>query len=392
MAPTLRDVAALADVSYGTVARVVHKKGEVAEGTRKRVLEAIAQLDYRPNAIARSLRKRKSFTVGVVVSNILNPRFAGELKGVQEVVEEEGYQTILGNTDESTTKEGRYLELMMEQRVDGLVLIPSGAVSLLHIRRMQAAGIPVVLLNRYHEGVDRAVSDNAGGARLALAHLIELGHRRIGVIVSPTGESSSGGERVSAYRKTLKAAGIDADPSLIAEAGFDDKSGFEAATSLLGSSNPPTAVLAMASFLTLGTMRAIRELELRVPQDLSLIGFNEVRWAPFLSPPLTVVSDDSTEMGREAARILFRRIKGEGPPEPVETRIPARLDIREFHRTSEAVEALPARLKEMAARGAACLDPSDPPTFPLCPSPHRVPVSTRLSIPATCLPPARETP
>lgn len=328
MASTLRDVAALANVSYGTVARVIHGKGDVAEETRKRVLAAIAQLDYRPNAIARSLRKRRSLTIGVAVSNILNPRFAAEVRGVQDVVEEEGYQTVLGNTDENPEKEARFLEMLLAQRVDGLVMIPAGAANRRYVDRFRAAGIPGVLLNRHLEGVDRVLSDNPGGIRLAMQHLLLLGHRRIGVIVAPVATTTSGRERLAAYREMLRSVGIEPDPALVVEGEFDQESGYRAALALLSRNDRPTALLATASFLTLGSLRAIQELGLRVPEDLSLIGFNEIEWAPFLSPPLTVVADDSREMGRESARLLFRRIRGELPPEPVEIRIPAHLVVR----------------------------------------------------------------
>jgi len=328
VSPTLRDVATLANVSYGTVARVVHQRGDVAEETRQRVQAAIAQLDYRPNVIARSLRKRKSYTIGIAVSNILNPRFAGGVRGVQDVVEEEGYQTVLGNTDENPEKEARFLEMLLGQRVDGLVVLPAGGVNRAQVARFQSSGIPVVLLNRRLEGVDAVLSDNPGGIRLALQHLLGLGHRRIGMIVAPISSTTSGRERVATYNDLLRAAGEEPDPSLTVEGGFDPEGGYRAALRLLSSADRPTAVLATAVFLTLGTLRAIQELRLRVPEDVSLIGFNETQWAPYLSPALTVVADDSREMGRQAAKILFQRIRGELSPERVELRVPVTLTVR----------------------------------------------------------------
>ncbi len=313
---TLKDVARRAGVSVATAARVLGGYGYASPRTRERVLRAARQLDYTPNALARGMVKKRTHAVGVIVSDNANPFFAAVVRGVEDVLRRHGYAVILCNSDENPEKEDLYLRVLREKQVDGLLLAPSGQAGP-QLRRWLRAGLPLVLVDRRLEGVraDAAVVDNVEGARTAVSHLISLGHRRIGIISGPA-RVFTGRERLAGYLAALEAAGLRPDPALIREGDFKQDSGYRLAREFLEMKRPPTALFVANNLMTVGAMLALKEAGVRIPQELAVVGFDDMDWAPILTPALTAVAQPAYALGTSAATLLMQRL--EDPARPVQ--------------------------------------------------------------------------
>ena len=310
----LADVAARAGVSAATVSRVVNDPGQVRADTLARVEEAIRQLGYRPSRVARRLRVRcgRSMLIGLVIPDLQNPFFAELARGAEDAAQSRGYTVLIGNTDEDPAKEGRYLEVMGAESVDGVILPPCarrspGAEELID------GGTPVVCVDRRLPSlkVDVALIDNVRGAYEATAHLIAHGHRRIGFIHGAPHLSTSR-ERLQGYRDALADHDVTFEPALARAGDSRHASGRHHATDLLGLPTPPTALLVGNSMMTLGALEAVGELGLRIPSDLALVGYDDMPWALAVDPPLTVVRQPGYELGSRAAELLLRRIHDPG--------------------------------------------------------------------------------
>jgi LacI family transcriptional regulator len=261
VAVTIQDVAARAGVSAMTVSRVINHQPRVAAATRARVLQAIDELGYVPNALARGLLQGRTRTIALIVSDISNPFFTQIARGVEDVAHRSGYAVILGNSDESTDKERVYINAMLSNRVDGLLIAPAGRESAKTLDLLSRRGTKFVLIDRELEGigVDTVVGDSIGGARTLTEHLIQLGHRRIGLVAGPQGVSTAR-DRLQGYEAALRSHGIEPDRCLVVESDYKRQGGKQAAMQLLALplDQRPTAVVASNNFMGVASKRHAR--------------------------------------------------------------------------------------------------------------------------------------
>lgn len=340
MSTTIEDVARRAGVSRQTVSRVINDRNWVSPKARERVLAAVKELGYRRNALAGGLRSGRTQTIGLLISNIMNPLFAGEARGVQDVADSHGYQVILGNTDEDVRKEERLIQMLREKQVDGAIVIPCQANSRGALSELVDASVPVVLLNRALPSFDSVTFDVSREAEQAIQHLVDQGHRRIAILTSPR-RSTTAQERQRAYRRTLERNGIAYDSELAQTAGYGEQAACDATRALLELSRPPSAIFTSSVLQTLGALMAIKEAGLRIPEDLALVGCNEALWSQVVDPPLTMIQTDPYALGRAGAELLFRRLSGDRAGMPELIRLPAELEVR----ASSGAPAGPARLR-----------------------------------------------
>ncbi len=304
---TIGEVAKLAGVSTTTVSR--HLSGrQVREAAA--VQASIEALDFRASHVARSLKSGVTRTIGLVIPDVSNPFFAAAAKGVESVSRQLDLNVFLSNTDESVERERSVLQGLIG-RVDGVILVPAREESdnTVALRR---AGVPIVLLDRRLRAVDDLDSvlvDSHGGAFMAAEHLLGLGHRRIGLISGPS-ETTPGRERYDGFVAALEAAGIDVDPALVQMGDFKVESGYQATLRLLGLPMPVTAIFSVNNLMTIGALRALHHVGVRVPDELSVIGFDDLELGELLSPPLSVIARPAVEQGVLAMRLLRNRIQG----------------------------------------------------------------------------------
>ena len=310
--PTMRDVAKKAGVSPITVSRVVNHSGYVSKKTRARVEAVIEELNYVPNMLGPSLRFRQTMTLAVVVTDVTNPFFTTLTRGVEDVAQANGYSTILCNTDESETKQEQYLQMLLQRRTDGILLVPASSQAE-PIRMIQSQGIPVVVLDRQVEGVEVDIvrADSEGGAYHLTQHLLSLGHRHIMILTGPHSVSTSV-DRVKGFLRALEEAGREADDDQICWGNYSRESGYEMARMVAERRPRPTAIFAGNNFIASGAIQAFREKGLRVPQDIALVTFDDIPPNYTLEPFLSVAVQPAREMGRQGAKLLLERIKGEG--------------------------------------------------------------------------------
>lgn len=306
--PTITDVAREARVSASTVSHVINETRYVSDEVKQRVHAAMEALNYQPNVIARSLRTRETLTVGVVVSDVTNPFFTSIVRAIEDEVLKQGYSIILCDTDEKPEREQAYLRLLMGRRVDGLIVAPSSGNADL-LRSAIESGLPVVLLDRSVPGLaaDVVLSDNESGAFDAVSYLIGMGHRRIGIVAGRL-EVSTGADRMAGYVRAIRTHGIPVDESLIEVAKFKRDIAYDKTMKMLNRAEPPTALFVCNNVMTAGTMAALKAAGKKVPEDISVIGFDDSEWAALMDPPLTVVAQPIVELGTRAAQTLMRRI------------------------------------------------------------------------------------
>ncbi len=313
----MRDIASLARVSTATVSHVINQTAHVSSELTERVMRAIRELNYHPNAMARSLRTRQSRTVGMVVPSITNPFFPAVVRGVEDVLSQEGYTLLLGNSDYDIQKEEAYYHTFSAKRVDGLVLEITPTQPPQYFWRHKWDETPVVCIDRVYPAVggDAVLVDNLAGSYEAVCHLLEAGHRRIGVITGPQ-QMLMAGRRLRGYKRALRAFGVAIDPELVREGHFDVQSGYEQAKALLGLGGRPTALFVSNGLMTLGALRAILEFGLRCPEDIALVSFDDLDGFELMRPSITAVAQPVYQMGSTAARMLVNRISGKltGPP------------------------------------------------------------------------------
>lgn len=308
---TINDVARLAGVSIATVSRF--QRGEKVRAA-ERIRAAIDELDYRPSLTARSLRSGIKHAVAVVVPDVTNPFFAAVVKGVESVSRDSPYNIFLYNTDESAQREDAVLADLVWQ-VDGIILAPSTEQVQTPVHA-QRAGVPLVFIDRTladGERFDSVLVDNYGGGRQAAEHLLELGHRRLAIIAGPL-NTTPGRQRYEGFVDTVEAAGIDMEDEYRQVADFRESGGYQSALSLLGLTQPPTAIFSANNLMTIGALKALNDMGARVPEDLSLIGFDDLELAPLLRPALTVIERSDVQQGVLAMRLLLKRLEGNADP------------------------------------------------------------------------------
>lgn len=314
MAPTIRDVALLADVSPMTVSRVINGNPRVRAETRERIQQAIAELGYVPNSLAQGLSRQRAGTLALIVPDFVDPFFTLVLRGAEDVARRAGYRVILCNSGGDTEREDAYLENMVAHRVEGVLIAPVGNGSRRNLRRLEQHGVPFVLVDRRIPGVesDLVQGDSVAGARRLVEHLLSLGHRRI-ALVTESDKVSTSRDRLQGYREALTAAGIPFDPSLIVEASAATIKGSLIATrallaATLADGAAPDAIFAVNNLVAVGAIQAIRERGLDVPTDIGVACFEDIELASLLHPFLTVMSQPAETFGTIAAQLLLERI------------------------------------------------------------------------------------
>lgn len=319
-APGIRDVARRAGVSVGTVSNVLNQPEVVTPDLRERVGRAIEELDFHPNYLAKSLRLRRTMTIGLVLSDITTPFAAEVAREVEDVASAVGMSVVFADSNERLEREQQAIRTLFDRGADGIILSPT-AGDHSFLEAYLSRGWPIVCINRRPQGISVpwVLSDNAGGAAAATRHLLEHGHRRIGVVAWRR-EITTVLDRIEGYTSALAVAGIEPDPVLIARGDPSLKGGIEALRYLLGLRRPPTALITFTSVMTLGVIVALQERQLRVPREMALIGFDDALWNLAISPPVTGVALEAGSVGLHAARLLLDWIERKTPPsEPYPT-------------------------------------------------------------------------
>lgn len=315
MSTTLNDIAKKAGVSVSTVSRIINDKSEIyriSQKTKELVLNTAKELSYRPNHLARSLRLKKTHIVGLCVPNIANPFFAYVTREIQMSAYQSGYSLIVCNTDEDLGKEIEQIELLRSKGVDGFIIMPVGT-EFDHIVQLMNENISLVLLDRCIEQLETSsvVLDNQSGAFQAIEHLIQNGHRRIAIIQGNPNTYTSN-TRLEGYKAALSQYGIPLNEHLIVGTDFRKENGYIETKFLLNLDNPPTAIFATSDLITVGSLQAIFEENLNIPEDISIVSFDDVDFAPYLVAPLTAVHQPKRLMGEMAVKLLIEDIQTKG--------------------------------------------------------------------------------
>lgn len=305
---TIRDVAEAAQVSISTVSHVINETRYVRPETRDRVLQAMDQLNYRRNRLASSLRNRKTQTIGVLLPNSANPYFAEVLLGIESKCYLNEYNIIMGNAIDNPDRELRYLNVLLSRQVEGILLISAGDLEK-SIDLLNKYEMPVVMVDRATERptTDQIYTDNPGGGRLATEYLISLGHHRIACITGPSVVTPSA-ERIQGYRDALAAANIPIVDDYIIGGDFQHEGGFAAAQALMALPTPPTAIFACNDLMAVGAIAAVQSSGRRVPDDVSVVGYDDISLASYTNPRLTTIHQPAQEVGQLAVERLLQRI------------------------------------------------------------------------------------
>lgn len=311
---TIKDVAALAGISYTTVSHVLNNSRPVSEAVRLKVEAAITQLGYVPSAVARSLKARATATIGLVLPNNINPYFAELARGIEDVCERNGYCVILCNSDDDPLKQRNYLRMLQEKRIDGLILAAVDDAT--PGSEGYWPNAPLVVVDREMAGLeaDLVCIDHAQGAYLATRHLIELGHRRIACVNGPA-SALVARLRKAGFDQAMAEAGLSVPDQWRVESDFTADGGYRAGAALLGHTRP-SAVFAANDMLGMGILRAAAERKLRVPAELSVIGFDDIQMCRYVYPALTTVGQSIMQLGELAAEHLLERVQGRATGAP----------------------------------------------------------------------------
>lgn len=337
--PTLKAIAKQLGVSVTTVSRVINGKAEaygISKKTEAAVLRAARALHFSPDPLARGLRLNTTLTIGLLIPDIANPYFAEIAKNVEMAARRSGYSVILCDSQEDTNLEIDSISLLRDRKVDGLILAPVGQ-SARHLEEFEDDRLPVVVIDRYFPDrrLPYVVSDNYGGALQATRYFAEHGHRTVACVQGLTGTSPTT-ERVRGYRAALDQHGLATDESLVVGSSFSEENGYVHAKLLLKTRRDLTAILALSNLIALGILRALAEDGRRVPQDVSIICFDDQPYCAYLNTPLTTVDQDNAQMGQIATRLLLEQIQaprpsaGEGIVLP--TRLVERASVRHLAR------------------------------------------------------------
>lgn len=326
---TLRDVAQRAGVHVTTASRALDpaKSSKVNAVTARRVRAAARALDYQPNEIARGLRTNRSMSVAVLVPDLTNPLFPPIVRGAEKVLSAVGYMTLVVNTDDDAERQTALLQSLRGRKVDGFIVATAHREDA-QLDEARAQGVPIVLVNRRTDtpGFASIVGDDHSGIGLAVQHLLDLGHRRIGHIAGPTG-TTTGYARLRAFQQSLTDAGLDAEAIAYANT-FTEADGAQAMRQLLAEHPQVTAVVAANDLIALGCLDAFAEAGLRCPQEMSLVGFNDMPLADRLTPALTTIHVPHHAIGGEAARVLLELL-GDPQLPPKSVTLPVSLVVRE---------------------------------------------------------------
>ncbi|MFV0366403.1 MAG: LacI family DNA-binding transcriptional regulator [Mangrovibacterium sp.] len=313
---SMNEVAKRAGVSIATVSRVLNNNESVNEDTRNKILAAIKELKYSPSRVAKRLRSKNGGgnMIGIMIPDISNPFYVEVLKGIESIAFEQGYVTIFCNFEQSEEKETAYLKILESEAIDGLIAASVNDVNPI-LERMLNAGLPVVCVDRDLKGVnvDLVQVDNEYGTYNAVSYLIKSGYKRIGYIGGLNTISTSKA-REAGYCRALVESGLEVDESLVLDGDSSLESGASMAEQLLSLTNPPDALFCGNNLLTLGALKVINRRGIKVPEDIGIVGFDDMAWASSLNPPLTSVHQPAREIGRRAGDLLIQRIKNPNRP------------------------------------------------------------------------------
>ena len=327
--PTIKDVAKLAGVAPITASRVINNSGYASDRVRRRVLDAAGELGYSPNAVARSLRSNQTRILALVLTDVTNPFWTTVARGVEDAASKTGFNVILCNTDESEEKQQKYLDTLAQKRVDGILLVPAGSSSE-PIDFLNQQEIPIVLLDRWLPGirVNSVRCDSKGGAYELTRLLLSLGHRQIAVINGPK-EVSSAQDRTAGFLQALTDSGITPQANLIQYGDFTVESGQEMTTKILALPERPTAIFACNNFLAIGALKTLQQAGLQVPNDISIVAFDDLPSAMVVSPFLTAAAQPAYEMGQRATQLLLNNLNDKISLTPQEIILPVKVFRRE---------------------------------------------------------------
>jgi len=327
---TIHDVAKRAGVSPITVSRVINQSGYTSLETRARVEAAIVELGYVPNRLARSLRSKRTNTLALVLTDVTNPFFTTLARGVEDTASDAGYTVIFCNTDESETEEKKYLQVVLQQQVDGILLVPAcGTCDSVEMIQKQAT--PVVVLDRRmppEAKVDVVRCENVEGACQLVKLLIGLGHRQIAVLSGPRTVSTAE-DRVIGYLHAMAEAGLDASSDCVYYGAFTQASGYDMAQQALKAQPRLTALFAANNLIAIGAMKALQDAGLRVPDDVAIVSFDDLPANLLIFPFFTVVVQPAYEMGRKATQLLLARLAGGSLEQCQEIILPTEMVVRQ---------------------------------------------------------------
>lgn len=323
-------MARAAGVSTSTAARALGGYGYVSANVHERVQEAATKLGYRTNQVAKSMVTGRTNTIGVVGADIENPYFAGSMRGIGDMARATKYGAILTNSDEDVAIERDAVQILVDRGVDGLIVAPADVADCSHLVSAMDRGVPVTLLDRSFPGteMDAVIIDNVKAAHEAVTHLIELGHRRIGIVTELRREAEAydmekmsprqdidpltlnpSASRLLGYLRAHWDAGLPVDPALLGRTMAYTKARATSATiDLLKSENAPTAIFSVDNLMTIGALEGVRQFGVRMPDELSLVAFDDLDWMTLVNPSITAVRQPVYEMGMNAAQVLFSRI------------------------------------------------------------------------------------
>ncbi len=362
MPVTIKDIAARLGISHSTVSRALRGSPHVDEELRRTIRETARELNYRPNALARGLKGMRTQVVGLIIPDLMNDFYATAATIIQAELAKEGYRLLLSVSGNDPCSEHAYLSAMREERVEGLIWVPCSSSPQV-LREYAEEGVPVIeFVRRSCKGLDAVLPDDAGGARVATEHLLKLGHTRIGIIGGQRTLSTALG-RAKGYLQALQEAGMKPVPELIKVVRFDRESGWQATQELLSLPSPPTALFATSNVLLVGALRALDEHRIRVPEEMSLVGFGNPEWCAFWRPPITTVAFAIEEMAVAAVQTLLKRIRARSTTahrKPLISRHECRLLVRESTAASPTARTPRPVTASIAARDGPLSPPEGP--------------------------------
>lgn len=318
--PTIREVAKAADASVGTVSAVINGASHVTAQTRRRIIQAIADLGYEPNTAARSLKRQRSSSIGVVVPDLHNPFFASVAAGVQKVIQEHDVLMVVGTTGAENEWEEYYAQTLRARRLDGMILLSGSGRPTVGLVKLVESG-SVVFVDECIPGLDAPFisATNRTGARQVAHELIRLGHREVAIVAGPPWLWTSQ-QRLAGYREALAGAGRDPDKTVVVAGDYTEESGHQATKRILDDpkSKRVTAIIYANDLMAIGGMRSLKEYGMEVPTDISVVGFDDITTSQYVFPALTTVAQPSYEMGRSAAQLLLSKSGLSKPPETTE--------------------------------------------------------------------------
>jgi len=310
---TINDVARQAGVSKSTISRYLNQRYENMSGkTREKIARIIEELDYRPNAVARSLKQKTTHTVGAIVANILNPFSTSIIRGIEDYCKKSGFNLILCNADDDPVKEKEYIAMLTAKQIDGLIINTTGRNNEIVMAVNQK--LPVVLIDRKvpEINIDTVAVDNIKGAALAIEHLVRQGYSRIVMFTLPYETISPRRERVQGYKQALAARGIPFAPELLVQTAPDALSVAEKLQVLLKDNTEPLAIFGMNNLMTMAVIKALKAMNIKIPRDIAVLGFDDWDWAELIDPPITVIRQPTYQIGWKAATLLIKRAKNRG--------------------------------------------------------------------------------